>query len=154
MGNFTSSSWGLVQMKTNGEEDSSQVSGNFRSGGSGGGRRKKKSSLASSYTGLAWPYCARNMLKLMMPCIAVMNHSVSVYLYAYIMLDVLLAWCNTTCLIATDSYESHWVLCTIIAHLMMPSLMRAVAALANSKDKTKFITTGTKIQDIQTLSQM
>lgn len=28
MGNFTSSSWGLVQMKTNGEADSSQVSGN------------------------------------------------------------------------------------------------------------------------------
>lgn len=30
MGNFTSSSWGLVQMKTNGEADSSQVSGNCR----------------------------------------------------------------------------------------------------------------------------
>lgn len=33
MGNFTSSSWGLVQMKTNGEPDSSQVSGNCRSEG-------------------------------------------------------------------------------------------------------------------------
>lgn len=31
MGNFTSSSWGLVQMKTNGEADSSQVSGNCSS---------------------------------------------------------------------------------------------------------------------------
>ena len=30
MGNFTTSSWGLVQMKTKGEADSSQVSGNCR----------------------------------------------------------------------------------------------------------------------------
>lgn len=32
-----------------------------------GGRTKKKNSLASSYTELARPYCAQNMLKLMMP---------------------------------------------------------------------------------------
>lgn len=59
-------------------------------------------------------------------------------------LTVLRAWCNTTGLTATDSYESRWVLCTIIARLMMQSLMRAAAALVSSKDDTKYMTTSNR----------
>lgn len=62
-------------MKTNGEADSSQVSGNCRGGE---GANKEKISLASYYTEAARPYCAQNGLALMMPGITVMNHSVSV----------------------------------------------------------------------------
>lgn len=40
-------------------------------------------------------------------------------------------------LTATDSYESLWVFCTVIAQLMMQLLMRAVTSLASGKDETK-----------------
>lgn len=46
-----------------------------------GRANKEKNSLASSYRELAWPYCAQNMLKLMMSGITVMNHSVNVLVY-------------------------------------------------------------------------
>lgn len=122
-------------MKTNGEADSSQVSGNCRGGE---GEREEKNSLASSYTELARPYCALNMLSFMMPGITVMNDSASISVYTPTsgkmssVPDVRLHAPT-----ATNSYESLWVLCAIIAQLMMQLVMKAVSPLASSKDKTK-----------------
>lgn len=83
-----------------------------------------------------------------------MNHSASPCLYAYVVQTVLRAWCNTTGLTATDSYESRWVLCTIIAQLMMQSLMRAAAALVSSKDDSKYMTTGKKFHIYRNASNL
>lgn len=139
MGNFTSNSWGLVQMKTNGEADSSQVSGNCRDGG---GRDNEKNSLASSYTGLACQYCAQKICWRSWQRYSYESFSESLFIRLH--RANCRAWCNTTGLTATDSYESRWVLCTIIAQLMMQSLMRAAAALVSSKDDSKYMTTGKK----------
>lgn len=145
MGNFTNSSWGLVQMKTNGEADSSQVSGNCR------GRKEQfslshRTSMAILCTEYVKAHDARyHRYESFNECLC---------LYTCIMKDALHAWCNTTCLTATDSYESLWVLCTIIAQLMMQVLMRALAPLASCEDETKLITTSTKIQDSQRLLRM
>lgn len=110
MGNFTSSSWGLVQMKTNGEADSSQVSGNCR--GREDQQRKDQFSIILHRRSPA----ILHVLNLMMPSITVMKHSESVCVYIAgemsPMPDVI-----------QQLIESHWVFCSIITWLMTQLLM-------------------------------
>lgn len=66
-------------MKTNGEVDSSQVSGNCRSVG---GRDDERNNLVSSYTELACSYIVRRIKKIVEAhdCIWITNHSEAVSL--------------------------------------------------------------------------
>lgn len=97
MGNFTSSSWGLVQMKTNGEADSSQVSGNCR--GREDQQRKDQFSIilhrhspAILHTECVKPHDAQYHC----------DETFRERLCLYSRRDVPNARCNTTCLTATQ----------------------------------------------------
>lgn len=81
MGNFTSSSWGLAQMKTNGEADSSQVSGNCSGKAKERKRVGKRDKTGLMPLWLHWGNRRWNTEKPAAAAAALMNHSARLGVY-------------------------------------------------------------------------